>query len=119
MITPFLGTCDTLLDLGCGGGRFTPVLLPKCSNLIAADTSANMLKLMQEAYPQEDRIYYKLLDGFGLNGIDFESVDRIFCFGVFVHLQQWDIFHYIMDISRVLKPGGKALVHHMPIHFRI
>jgi SAM-dependent methyltransferase len=31
---------------------------------------------------------------------------------VFEHLPQWDVFNYLREIARVLRPGGKAILHH-------
>ncbi len=112
VFSPFLGNCDTLLEIGAGGGRFTEVLLPKCRKLIASDTSPAMLKLLQKRFPKESKIEYLLLDGKGLSGVPSGSVDRAFSWGVFVHLQHWDIYNYIQELKRVLKPGGKAIIHH-------
>lgn len=27
-------------------------------------------------------------------------------------VQHWDIYHYLVELQRVLKPGGKALIQH-------
>jgi SAM-dependent methyltransferase len=95
VFAPFLGTPEVILEIGCGGGRFTEMLLPKCSVLIATDTAPTMLKL-----------------GLGLSPIKNESVDAAFSYGVFVHLQHWDIYNYLCELKRVLKPGGRAIIQH-------
>jgi len=109
---PFFGTCEVLLEIGPGGGRFTTVLLPRCRKLLAADTSANMLSLLKSRFGGDARLTCLHLDGRGLRGIADASVDAAFAYGVFVHLQHWDIYHYLTELRRVLKPGGKALIQH-------
>ncbi len=109
---PFLGTCDAMLEIGPGGGRFTAVLLPKCRKLIAAETSPTMLKLLRERFGDEAGIEYYLADGRGLGKVADDSVDAAFSYGVFVHLQHWDIYNYLTELRRVLKPGGKAIIQH-------
>ncbi len=109
---PFLGTCDVMLEIGSGGGRFTAVLLPKCRKLIAADTSPTMLSLVRDRFADCPSLEAVLLDGRGLAGIPDHSVDAAFSFDVFVHLMQWDIYNYVCELKRVLRPGGKALIHH-------
>jgi ubiquinone/menaquinone biosynthesis C-methylase UbiE len=112
VVAPFLGTCDILLEIGPGGGRFTEILLPKCRRLIAVDTSETMLELLQERFRGDERLEYHLGDGRGLGGVASAAVDAAFSYGVFVHLQHWDIFNYLTELERVLKPGGKAIIQH-------
>jgi SAM-dependent methyltransferase len=109
---PFLGQCDVLLEIGAGGGRFTEVLLPRCRRLIAVDTSPAMLALLAERFPGDGRLECRLVDGQGLGLIGNECVDAAFSYGVFVHLQHWDIYRYLTELRRVLRPGGKALIQH-------
>ncbi len=112
VFAPFLGTTDVLLEIGPGGGRFTELLLPKCRRLIAIDTSPAMLELLRERFGADAPIEYQLGDGLGLAGVASSSVDAAFSYGVFVHLQHWDIYNYLRELQRVLKPAGKAIIQH-------
>lgn len=109
---PFLKGCDVMLEIGSGGGRFTSVLLPKCKRLIATDTSPSMLSLLRRRFKDDEKIEYMQLDGKGLGAMPDASIDAAFSYGVFVHLQHWDIYNYLLEIRRVLKPDGRALIHH-------
>lgn len=109
---PFLETPDVILEIGPGGGRFTAYLVPRCRQLIAADTSRTMLTLLRSRLGQRDDVEYLLLDGKSLRPIPDHSVDAAFSYDVFIHLQHWDIFNYLLELRRVLKPRGKALIHH-------
>lgn len=112
VFAPFLGTPDVILEIGPGGGRLTQILLPKCRKVLAADTSPTMLSMLKERFPASPRLEPVLLNGRGLDPIRDDTVDAAFSFDVFVHLEPWDIFNYLCEIKRVLKPGGKALIHH-------
>jgi SAM-dependent methyltransferase len=112
IFSPYLGTPEVILEIGPGGGRFTEVLLPKCSRLIAADTSASMLRLLQKRFASSDKVEYLLLDGQGLSSVDDCSIDGAFSYDVFLHLQHWDIYNYVAELARVLKPGGRAIIQH-------
>jgi SAM-dependent methyltransferase len=99
---PFLGEPEVILEIGAGGGRFTDVLLPRCRRLIAADTSPTMLEHLRRRFGDDGRLEIQLLDGRGLGATPDASVDAVFSYGVFVHLQHWDIFNYVRETARVL-----------------
>jgi len=112
VIEPFLGTVDTALDIGAGGGRFTEVLVPKARRVIASEVAPSMLPHLRARFHGDSHVEYLLLDGRGLRPLPDESVDAVLSYGVFVHLQHWDIFNYLVEIERVLSPGGKAVIQH-------
>lgn len=111
---PFLQPVDVGLEIGAGGGRFTEMLLPKCKRLIATDTSPAMLELVRARFPSEvaPGLECLRLDGRGLHPIADQTVDLVFSFGVFVHLEPWDFFNYLRESHRILRPGGRAIVQH-------
>lgn len=112
IIGPFLGTRDAILEIGAGGGRWTELLLARSRCVIAGDTSPSMLDLLRARLGSPPSLETVLLDGRGLGPIADASVDAVFSYDVFVHLPHWDIFNYLREIHRVLRPGGRALIHH-------
>jgi SAM-dependent methyltransferase len=109
---PFLGKCDVILEIGAGAGRFTGILFPKCRKVIASDTSRSMLSLLAKRFPNHPQLEILLLDGQGLAPLQDRSIDAAFSYDVFNHLEHWDIFNYLVELKRVLKPGGRAVIHH-------
>jgi SAM-dependent methyltransferase len=109
---PFLGSCDTLLEIGAGGGRFTELLLKRCNRLIAADTSPAMLRLLRQRFGDSPRITYQQLDGTGLSFLPDGAIDAAFSYDVFVHIQHWDIYNYLLELHRVLRSEGRAVIQH-------
>ena len=112
VLAPALAGTGTLLEIGAGGGRWTAALRPHCRRLIAADTSPTMLALLRRRFAGNDGVEYLHLDGQGLAPLADASVDAVFSFDVFVHLSHWDVFNYLREIARVLRPGGRAVIHH-------
>jgi ubiquinone/menaquinone biosynthesis C-methylase UbiE len=70
------------------------------------------LKLLRRRFGNNPKIEYVLLDGYGLQAVPGGTIDAAFSYGVFVHLQHWDIFNYMSELRRVLKPNGKAIIQH-------
>lgn len=111
-VLPFLGTGPRLLEIGCGAGRFTLPLAERFPVLVAADTSPTMLRLLRERLPAGHAVEPLLLDGRGLAPVPDASVDAAFSYDVFVHLEPHDIYLYVRELRRVLRKGGRAVLHH-------
>jgi SAM-dependent methyltransferase len=48
------------------------------------------------------------LTGHGLDGLENNSIDVVYCTVVFMHLLEWDRYRYVLDAFRVLRPGGRC-----------
>ena len=40
------------------------------------------------------------------------SIDRIWSWDVFVHINDTDIKDYVVQFNRILRPGGIGIIHH-------
>jgi SAM-dependent methyltransferase len=109
---PFLGKPNVIVEIGPGGGRFTDVLLPNCHVLHAVDTSPHMIESLRARFGEDRGVVFHVADGRGLGMLPDGSADATFSYGLFVHLQHWDIFNYLREVERVLRPGGKAVIQH-------
>lgn len=112
VIAPFLGRIDTALEIGAGGGRFTVTLIPKANRVIASEVSPSMLRHLRARFGTSSNVEYLLLDGMGLSPVPDGSIDAVLSYGVFTQLLSWDIYNYLLEIERVLRPGGKAVISH-------
>jgi len=50
------------------------------------------------------------ISGYDLSGVADASVDVVYCTVVFMHLESWDRYNYILEAFRVLRPGGRIYV---------
>ncbi len=94
-----------LLEVGCGEGRGIDLLLTKADHYTAIDKIAEAVGKLQFKYPQG-----KFLSGNIPPLSDFKdnSFDCVVSFQVIEHIEDDHLF--LKEISRVLKPGGVALV---------
>jgi SAM-dependent methyltransferase len=98
---------DSVLEIGCGTGRIGIKLAPRCGHWTGADVSQNMLRHARETLRDQPNVSFAHLNGVDLLGIADRSMDVVYCSGVFMHLDEWDRFRYIVEARRVLKPGGR------------
>jgi SAM-dependent methyltransferase len=114
LVAPYLGPEVDVLELGCGGGKFSTRLAPRCRSLLCGDISAEMIKHAR-ATLKASRLESNV-DFIELNGVDFErvadaSVDFIFSYDVQLHLQPENVFSYMKDARRVLRDNGVFMLH--------
>jgi SAM-dependent methyltransferase len=105
-----LAPTDDVLEIGCGAGRVGRFLAPACRHWTGGDVSPNMLHFAAEALADLPNVSTVPLNGYDLGGVADGSMDVVYCTGVFMHLDEWERFRYILDARRVLRPGGRLYV---------
>lgn len=100
-----------ILEIGPGHGRFTQFISILASELLVVDLNPNCIKKTKE------KLGHHVLGYFVNNGNDLPKIrdnsqDLVFSFDSFVHFHKNVIDDYLKEIFRVLKPGGKAYIHH-------
>ena len=101
---------DIVLEIGCGVGRVGRVLAPCCAKWIGADVAPSMLKYAAENLAGFRNVELVETDGFSLDGVADESVDLVYSTLVFMHLDGFERYRYLVEAMRVLKPGGRVYV---------
>lgn len=100
----------SLLEIGCGVGRFLKPLACRFKSVCGVDISKEMLSTAKEYCACLPNISFQLNDGQTLKGIENSSFDYCVSAGVFQHITDIDvIISYIKEALRVLKPGGVFL----------
>jgi ubiquinone/menaquinone biosynthesis C-methylase UbiE len=101
---------DVILEIGCGIGRVGQVLAPMCKEWIGCDVSANMLNHARDRLTACSNVRLIEISGFDLSPVPSASIDLVYCTVVFMHLDEWDRYNYILEAYRVLRPGGRIYV---------
>lgn len=98
----------TLLEAGCGAGRFTEVLLSKGAIVVSADLSS-AVDVNQENFPQNEN---HLIIQADINDMPFEdeSFDLVICLGVIQHTP--DSEQTIENLYKLVKKGGSLVIDH-------
>jgi ubiquinone/menaquinone biosynthesis C-methylase UbiE len=99
-------TGQNVLEVGCGAGRFTQVLLDAGADLYSLDFSSAVDACWSNNGPHE-RLCLVQAD---LYCMPFppNSFDKVFCYGVLQHTP--DVKGGFMSLVRFLRPGGKLAV---------
>ncbi len=101
-----------ILEIGPGGGRWTEHLVPIASRLVLVDLTPACIALCRKRFAGHGHIEYHVNDGRSLPFLDDASVDAVWSFDTFVHIEPTDIRSYVAEFSRVMTPGAFGVVHH-------
>lgn len=110
-VRPYIQPSDTVLEIGCGGGRLTELLIEDCRELICIDVSTRMLERMQQRFRGRPNLQLVKGNGMDLGPIPDRSVDCVVSYDVFVHIEPEDIYAYLIESRRVLRPQGRGIIH--------
>ena len=105
-----INATDVVLEIGCGVGRVGKHLAARCGRWIGADVSPNMLAFAADRLRDFSNVEFVELAGNDLQPISDNSIDVIYCTVVFMHLEGWDRYSYVLEALRALRPGGKLYV---------
>ena len=103
---------ETILEIGPGGGRWTGQLIDRASSFTAVDISESCVRVCREKFADRSNASFMVGSGSDLSGISSESMDAIWSFDVFVHINAKEVERYVEEFERVLKPGGVGVIHH-------
>lgn len=101
----------TVLEIGPGAGRWTETLQKIAKRLILVDLSDKCIDICKERFSRCNNIEYFVNDGSDLNFIPSKTIDFIWSFDVFVHINPATTEKYIIGFSRILKEGGRGIIH--------
>lgn len=98
---------DIVLEIGCGVGRVGRVLAPFVKEWVGCDVSSNMLRLAGRRLLGIPNTRLQEISGYDLRPFADRTFDVVYTTVVFMHLEEWDRYTYVLEAFRVLKPGGR------------
>ena len=109
-VLPFVRADLTALEIGPGGGRWTRYLLG-FDKLYVVDYYAELLAEFRKHFRQPNIIAVQN-NGTDFPGIEAESIDYVFSFGTFVHLDVELIEAYLRNLRPIIRPGADVVIQY-------
>jgi len=104
ILEPSRGT--PIVDLGCGAGHDTEILLGKGYSVLACDFSSEAIRLVRERCPEARTMVFDMTEGLPLP----DASARVIVSDLSLHYFDWAATRRIVaEIGRVLKAGGSLL----------
>ncbi len=101
---------DRLLELGCGVGRIGRELTESCGHWTGVDISENMIQHASKRLADRENVSFHKLTGSSLSMLDDNSIDKAYSIAVFCHMDKEDLYLYLQELHRVIRPGGMIFV---------
>ncbi|TAJ21288.1 MAG: class I SAM-dependent methyltransferase [Planctomycetota bacterium] len=97
---------DVVLEIGCGVARLGREVAPHAREYWGLDVSENMLAIARERCAHLPNARFVAGNGADLAGLPDSFADVVYCHAVLIHMDKEDLYSYLVDARRVLKPGG-------------
>jgi SAM-dependent methyltransferase len=110
-LEPYLRPDIDVIEIAPGHGRWTHYMVGRVRSLTLVDVNASCLDVCRERFASHPNIRYVCNDGRSLLAPD-ASVDLVWSFGSFVHMDAHEVGAYLSESHRVLRPGARFVVHH-------
>lgn len=126
MVSHYLPDAPAVLDLGCGCGKQARFLaLNPALTYVGIDLFLPGILWCRRAFaPLAERFRFEHFNGISevynpggdikaseyVFPLDDGSIDMTMCASLFTHLFEADARHYLSEIARVAKPGGRAII---------
>jgi len=103
---------SSVVEIGCGHGRWTSFLGTACDALWAVDVAEPCVAACQERFADDAHVMCVHTDGMSLGPVPDRSVDLVFSFDSLVHADRPVMDAYLAETARVLTDDGTAFLHH-------
>jgi ubiquinone/menaquinone biosynthesis C-methylase UbiE len=116
LMLPYISGDSHVLEIGPGHGRWTKLYVNKVKHVGLVDLSPSCIERCKQMFHSFDHIDYFVNDGTTLRFISDETIDFVWSYDVFVHIERAETKRYIAEFARVLRDGGTAVIHHPNSH---
>jgi SAM-dependent methyltransferase len=103
---PFVGQDSVVFELGPGTGRLTRHLIGRVGRVVLADYSPLVRRWLAGYLEGKGSFEIHAAIGASAPSVPSATADCAFAHGVFEHLDFDEMFWFLADMDRILKPGG-------------
>jgi SAM-dependent methyltransferase len=103
-----LGPGVNVINIGCGIGRIENAISGEVASITGVDVSERMVELACEK-TRFPNVCFRVVDGKSLEGVESEQYELALSFIVLQHIPRAATASYVLEVARVLKPGGRFL----------
>ncbi len=101
-----------ILEIGPGAGRWTSILIQMADKFTAVDVAESCIRACEQKFANQLNSRFLVGSGKDLAGVADASVDSLWSFDAFVHINIPETESYVQEFRRVMRSGSVGVVHH-------
>jgi ubiquinone/menaquinone biosynthesis C-methylase UbiE len=103
---------NSVVDFACGHGRHTAQFIDRAGHVTLVDVVQSNVDACAKRFAGRKNVTCIRNNGRDLAPIRAASQTALFCYDAMVHFEFADMLAYLPEIARVLRSGGRALLHY-------
>jgi ubiquinone/menaquinone biosynthesis C-methylase UbiE len=111
-IIPSVAENSTVLEVAMGHGRWTPFLAQRARRYAGIDLSPSCVNFCRKRFTHLTNVDFHATGGRKLSLIASGSVQFVWSYDSFVHIEPDVMEDYMAEFARILSPGGRGTIHH-------
>ncbi len=100
-----------VIEIACGHGRHAAQCVGRCGSLTLIDINESNIAVCRKRFQGNPKLRFALTAGNELSACASGAFSSVYCYDAMVHFEILDVLDYLKEIARVLRPGGRALLH--------
>ena len=109
-ILPYLTPTSRVLQIGAAAPALLRLIVPEVFQVLCLESSRESLRSAQSTLAGLESVSFALSDGPGLGVVDAGCIDLIVSTDALLRLSQGNMYVFLLDACRVLRPGGRAIL---------
>lgn len=107
----FVDKNSVVLDVGCGIGRVEKFLAKYCEDIHGVDVSGRMIRFARNELKECKNCFFHKTNGKDFSIFPDNKFDFVFSIITLQHLEKEDVYIYMEEMYRVLKPNGRVYLN--------
>ena len=102
---------ETLLDMGCGTGRWSDVVIPLCKNYVGVDFSQDLIEIAAKRFGEVEHVRFICMPAESVSSTSLvERFHLILSCGLFIYLNDDELVNAIRGYAQVADRNCKILI---------
>ncbi|MDO1559889.1 class I SAM-dependent methyltransferase [Brevundimonas sp. 2R-24] len=103
---------SSVMELACGRGRHAEQFADRAGKVVLIDPLKANVEACRRRHARRRNVSVRRNNGRDLSGCRDGEFTAVFSYDAMVHFEATDTIRYLGEIARVLRPGGRALLHY-------